>query len=161
MDIIIIILGIAIIITGFIGCFIPVLPGPFIAWTSLPMLYLTSEDIEGPKMIWIIILTFLMLGVTLLDYMLPIWGTKYTGGTRAGKIGSALGLIIGLFVGGAIGIILGPFFGALIGELIAGADGNKALKSAVGAFVGFVLGTVTKLVVVALIGLQFIYCIWF
>ena len=159
MDIIIIILGIVIIITGFIGCFIPVLPGPFIAWTSLPILYLTSEDIRDPQMI--IILTLLMIGVTLLDYMLPIWGTKYTGGTRAGKIGSALGLIIGLFVGGVVGIILGPFFGAFIGELIAGADASKALKSAVGAFVGFVLGTVTKLVVVALIGLQFIYCcIW-
>ena len=71
MDIIIIILGIVIIITGFIGCFIPVL---FIAWTSLPMLYLTSEDIRDPQMI--IILTLLMIGVTLLDYMLPIWGIK-------------------------------------------------------------------------------------
>ena len=155
-DIIIVTLGAALLFIGFIGCFVPVLPGPFIAWTSLPLLYLTSDGFAEISGAWLIVLTVLMIAVTILDYMLPIWGTKLSGGTRAGKIGSAVGLIVGLIFGGPIGIILGPFLGAFFGELIAGADGNMALKSGFGAFVGFLLGTVTKMAVVFLIGFQYV-----
>ena len=155
IDWIITLLGLAIIVVGFIGCFIPVLPGPPIAWIALPLLYLTSEGFADINTTWFLILTLLTIVVTVIDYLLPMWGTKYSGGTKAGTWGSTIGLIIGLFFP-PIGIIVGPFLGALIGELMAGQDQKTALKSGIGAFVGFLLGTVAKMVVVFLIGYQFL-----
>ncbi|MGC6415201.1 MAG: DUF456 domain-containing protein [Bacteroidia bacterium] len=155
IDWIITLLGLAIIVVGFIGCFIPVLPGPPIAWIALPLMYLTSEGFADINTTWFLILTLLTIVVTVIDYLLPMWGTKYSGGTKAGTWGSTIGLIIGLFFP-PIGIIVGPFLGALIGELMAGQDQKTALKSGIGAFVGFLLGTVAKMVVVFLIGYQFL-----
>jgi uncharacterized protein YqgC (DUF456 family) len=157
IDWIITLLGLAIIVVGFVGCFIPVLPGPPIAWIALPLMYLTSEGFADINTSWFLILTLLTIVVTVIDYLLPMWGTKYSGGTKAGTWGSTIGLIIGLFFP-PIGIIVGPFLGALIGELMAGQDQKTALKSGIGAFVGFLLGTVAKMVVVFLIGYQFL--IW-
>lgn len=155
IDWIITLLGLAIIVVGFVGCFIPVLPGPPIAWIALPLLYLTSEGFADINTTWFLILTLLTIVVTVVDYLLPMWGTKYSGGTKAGTWGSTIGLIIGLFFP-PIGIIVGPFLGALIGELMAGQDQKTALKSGIGAFIGFLLGTVAKMMVVFLIGYQFL-----
>lgn len=155
IDWIITLLGLAIIVVGFVGCFIPVLPGPPIAWIALPLLYLTSEGFADINTTWFLILTLLTIVVTVVDYLLPMWGTKYSGGTKAGTWGSTIGLIIGLFFP-PIGIIVGPFLGALVGELMAGQDQKTALKSGIGAFIGFLLGTVAKMVVVFLIGYQFL-----
>ena len=48
----------------------------------------------------------------------------------------------------AIGVTYGPgLVGALLGELSANKNMNDALKAAFGAFVGFIIGTVSKLVV--------------
>lgn len=155
LDWIITLVGIAIIVIGFVGCFIPVLPGPPIAWLALPLMYLTSEGFADINTTWFFVLTLLTIIVTVVDYLLPMWGTKYSGGTKAGTWGSTIGLIIGLFFP-PIGIIVGPFLGALVGELMAGQDQKTALKSGLGALIGFLLGTVAKMVVVVLIGYEFL-----
>ncbi len=157
LDWIISLTGMAIIVVGFVGCFIPILPGPPIAWLALPLMYLTSDGFADINTTWFFILTLLTIVVTVVDYLLPMWGTKYSGGTKSGTWGSTIGLIIGLFFP-PIGIIIGPFLGALVGELMAGQDQKTALKSGLGALIGFLLGTVAKMVVVVLIAYQFI--IW-
>jgi hypothetical protein len=85
------------------------------------------------------------------DYVVPIWGTKSLGGTKAGVRGSTIGLFFGLFITfffpiGFIAILLGPFIGAYIGEKSAGTEDHLAWKSALGSFVGFLLGTGIKLI---------------
>lgn len=97
--------------------------------------------------------------VTVIDYILPIWGTKKFGGTKAGVRGSTLGLIVALFFSptlGPIGFIVAPFLGALLAEIIAGQSKKIALKSAVGSFIGFVSGTLLKLIVSGWITVAFI-----
>jgi uncharacterized protein YqgC (DUF456 family) len=60
---------------------------------------------------------------------------------------------VGLFFG-VVGLLLGPFVGALIGELFAGGTLQRATNVGVGAWIGFLVGTVLKLgVCFAMLGL--------
>jgi len=130
---------------GIIGSFIPVLPGPLTSWVGLLILHLTNTI----PMNWtFLIITFIIaLGIWLLDYIIPAMGTKRFGGSRAGIIGTSIGLIIGLIAPIPGGIIIGPFLGALIGELINKSEFNKAVKAAVGSFLGFLASTFVKFIV--------------
>ncbi len=73
-------------------------------------------------------------------------GNRRFGGSRWGTVGSALGVVAGLFFA-PWGIILGPFLGAVIGELLSGTAAQLALKAGFGSFIGFLVGTVAKLIV--------------
>ena len=143
MDIILVILGAILIIAGIIGCFLPILPGPPLSWLGIMLLSFTENSSITSTFIiaWFIVAII----ATVLDYLIPMWGTKKFGGTKMGVRGSMAGLILGLFFP-PIGIIIGPFIGALIAEFIHDSnDINKAFKSALGSFLGFLLGTGLKL----------------
>jgi uncharacterized protein YqgC (DUF456 family) len=90
---------------------------------------------------------FLSVVLLILDYYLPIWTTKKFGGSKAGQWGATIGVLLGLFAG-PWGIILGPLVGAYVGELVAGRNNQDAWKSAKGAFLGFLLGTGLKIMLV-------------
>lgn len=148
METILIIIAVLFLLIGIIGCFLPILPGPPIALISLFLIKLTSISNEI-TWAWICVFVALTIIVTVLDYIVPAYGTKKFGGTSYGIWGAALGMIAGLFFL-PFGIIAGPFLGALIGEIIRGTSYKQSIKSAFGTFVGFMLG----------IGLKFILCIW-
>jgi uncharacterized protein YqgC (DUF456 family) len=144
MDIALAILAALLILVGLAGSILPVLPGPPLCWVGLLVLHFSAY--AEFSVTFLSVMFGLMVVITVLDYFIPIWGTKRFGGTKAGVRGSIVGLVVGLFFG-PLGIILGPFLGALVGELIVNqSDMNKALKSAAGSFVGFLLGTGIKLV---------------
>ncbi|MEI6865844.1 DUF456 domain-containing protein [Flavicella sp.] len=158
MDILLTILGLFFILLGIIGAILPVLPGPPISWIGLLCLYATNAVPNDPKFLWITLGIALL--VTLLDYIIPIIGTKKFGGTKKGIWGSILGLMVGLFFG-PIGIIIGPFIGALIGELIENPrNTKKALKAATGSFICFIFSTGLKLVVGGFFFYYFIKTFW-
>jgi len=157
MEVLLIILGLILIIVGIIGCIIPGLPGPPIAYVSFILL----EFAEESPFSWTFMLAWLLIVVlvTLLDFYVPAWGTKKFGGSKYGSWGSIVGLIIGLFFS-PIGIILGPFLGAFAGELIGGKSNNQALRAGFGAFIGFLTGTLMKLAVSITIGVYFVIESW-
>lgn len=144
MDLFWIILGSILLIVGIVGCVLPVIPGPPISYISLLILQLKKEPPFSSK--FLVIWALITIAVTVLDYIVPAYGTKKFGGTKKGIMGSIIGLIIGVFFFPPVGIIVGPFLGAFVGELIAGKDSNVAFKSAFGSFLGFVGGTLLKLV---------------
>jgi len=153
MDILLIIPGILLILIGLVGCIVPIIPGPPISYAGLILLHLTSAVQFEQKflMIW----AGLVIAVTAVDYLTPIWGTKKFGGTRRGTWGATIGLILGLLFFPPLGIILGPFVGAVVGELTHSEDMNKALRSGFGSLLGFLLGTGLKFVVSGFITYHF------
>ena len=154
IDWILLIFAILLIIVGIIGCVIPVIPGPPISFGGILLLHYTKFGDFTFE--FLVLMGFLAFAVTILDYIVPVWGTKKLGGSRYGIWGAAIGLVIGIFFFPPIGIIIGPFAGALFGELIRENDLNKALKAALGSLVGFILGIGMKLFVSFLITFYFI-----
>lgn len=146
MDIALVIAAVILLVAGFLGTFLPVIPGPPLAWLGLLAANFSSYSHIG---IWPLIITGIVAAaVTILDNVFPAIFTKRSGGSKAATIGSTIGLIAGIFVG-PLGIIAGPFIGAFIGELIyTNGQAEKSLKSAWGAFLGFLFGTGLKMITV-------------
>ncbi len=143
-DVFLAILGAICLLIGTVGCVLPVLPGVILAWCGLLSAHF-SHYCDIPTML-LVITGVATVGISVLDNLIPIYLTKKTGGSKAGAWGATIGLIAGIFVG-PWGIVLGPFAGALAGELIHDHKNmGRALKSAGGAFLGFLLGTGLKLV---------------
>ena len=144
MDYVLIGFGIIFLITGILGCVLPVIPGPPLNYIGLLLLHFTTKYQFSSK--FLIVWAIITIVVYALDYVIPVWGTKKFGGSKRGVWGSVIGLVVGLFFFPPFGIIAGPFLGAVIGELSAGKDSGAALKSGFGSFLGFLLGTLLKLI---------------
>lgn len=150
IDLLLLILALIILIVGIIGCVLPVVPGPPLSFVGMLLVHYTRYAFFDTSTL--ILFGLVAIFVQILDYVVPVWGTKKFGGSKYGSWGSIIGLIVGLFFVPAIGpfgiitILAGPFFGALIGEKMGGADSTKALKAAFGSFIGFLTGTFLKMV---------------
>jgi hypothetical protein len=143
-DYILLILGMMLMLFGIIGCLVPVLPGPPLSFLGLILLHATRfGQFTTPLLI---IMAFLTVVVTVLDYFVPAWGTRKFGGSKYGTRGATIGLIIGLFLGPA-GIIIGPLAGAIVGELIFKDNIRYALRAGFGSLLGFLTGIGLKLAV--------------
>lgn len=149
MDIFWLIVAIVLMIVGIAGSLLPVLPGPPLSYAALWVMQLRSEPPFSTKLLLIFLGVTII--VTLLDYWIPVYGTKRFGGTRYGVWGCTIGLIAGLFFP-PWGIVLGPFAGALVGELAGNANANHAFRAAMGSFLGFLFGTLLKLVSCLIMG---------
>ena len=147
LSLILAILAGVLLFVGFIGTFVPVLPGAPLAWGGLLAAFF-SEYCEISITGLIISGVFAVL-VSILDNILPVAMTKKFGGSKAAVTGSTIGLIVGFFMGPAA-LILCPFIGALIGELIHNRGKSVAgdFKAAMGAFIGFLTGTGLKMICV-------------
>lgn len=155
MDIVLIILWGICCLIAIIGSLLPILPGPLLAYVAFVLLQLTSKD--PFSWTFFIVRALIIIFLTILDYVVPSRGTKKFGWSKWGVRGSNIGLIAGVIVlpilgitlwpFGLIGLIGGPFVGAYVGERYAGKHHLQALRSARGSCIGFLTGSLLKLVV--------------
>lgn len=140
-------------LVGITGIIIPVLPGTPVIWLGM-LLYglLTGFSTLAP--IFFILQALLAVVAMAVDYAATAWGSRRFGGSKASLWGGVAGLLVGLFFF-PYGLLLGPFLGAFFAELIFTRQGAQALRSGVGALVGFWGGLPLKL----LLGLVMI--VWF
>lgn len=157
MDIVLLVLAFFMMLIGLIGCIVPGLPGTPIAYVGLWI----AQATEKINFSWqfLLIWGIVVVIISVLDYVVPAWGTKHYGGTKWGVWGSTIGVFVGLFFG-AMGVIFGPLVGAVIGELISGKQLNDALKAGWGSFVGILFGTILKLIACGLMTVALIQAIW-
>jgi uncharacterized protein YqgC (DUF456 family) len=158
MEILLIVIASVLMILGIVGSFLPILPGPITSWFGFLLLcYSTLVEVSNKFLVITLIIAIIIWA---LDYVIPAMGTKKFGGSRAGMIGTTIGLLVGLFSPIPGGIIIGPFLGALFGEMLNKADSKTALKAAFGSFLGFLTSTFIKfLVAVIYLGL-FVSILW-
>lgn len=145
LDIILIIIAGLCILAGIVGSIVPALPGPPLSYVGILLVHFTSLAEYSTTFLvgWAIVI----IAIQILDYFVPIWGTKKFGGSKYGAWGSTIGIVAGMFFFPPFGIIIFPFVGAVIGELLNNKDFASAIKAGFGAFLGFVAGTFMKLAV--------------
>ncbi len=91
-----VILGVICLLVGLAGCFLPVLPGPPVAYVALWLLHFTgyAEFTVMELVVW----GLLVVLAQAMDYVTPMLGTKYSGGSKWGNWGCAVGTVAGMFV---------------------------------------------------------------
>lgn len=145
IDILAVILG----IIGLLGCLLPVLPGPPCSFLGMFLLYMWGspqvlEDISSRLLVIMLIVTVV---VTALDYVVPGYFTKVTGGSKSASRAATAGMLVGTVLFPPWGMIAGAFLGALAAEtIIEGRHLRNSLKPALGSFLGFLVGTGLKLI---------------
>jgi uncharacterized protein YqgC (DUF456 family) len=155
MEVTALIVGSLLLLVAMLGCFVPVLPGPMLAYAAILLRQFFSGTEHTYSTAALVALGAAMAIVFLLDYVIPGWTTRRAGGSKYGSRGALVGMLLGIFLT-PIGMLLGMFLGALVGELMHD-DSNlsRALRIAAYSFVGFLLSS----------GLKFIYCVvaawWF
>lgn len=144
-------LGSVLLCLGFFGSLVPVIPGPLLAFGSLGVLAAFGYSPAWEQ--WCLAV-LLLVGVTVLDSLLPSLCAKKFKSSGWGVFGCFVGTLVGLFFL-PFGLILGPFLGCVGGELVAGKKLGDSLRGGVGALLGYVLCLALKLVAVGL------YAAWF
>ncbi len=155
LDILIVCGAIILAIIGLIGCIIPIIPGPPLSYIGLVLMYFFhntpvphgGDEISSRFMlVWLAITVV----VTIVDYIVPVFFTRLTGGSKEAVRWSIAGTIAGMIFFPPLGIIFGAFIGALLAELIVhNKDLGASMLSALGSFLGFIFGTGLKLVTCA------------
>ena len=142
-------------IIGIAGSILPGLPGTPFSWIGMLILYIWGNGVNaagspmslGTLIAWGIVVAV----VSVVDYVVPMYLTRATGGSKYAEKGALIGLVAGMFLT-PIGMIAGSFLGAFIAELsFAKKDAASALKAAFGSFLGFMLGTGIKTIAACLI----------
>lgn len=143
METILIIIGAALILLGLIGVFIPMLPGLPFSYAGILILQFVHQPFSPLfLLVWAVLVIIISF---VLDTVIPAWSTSKFGGTAYGVTGSLIGLVVGIFFP-PLGFIFGPLIGAFIGELLGGHKADKAMRSAFGAFIGFMGVTGIKII---------------
>ncbi|HET9032259.1 MAG TPA: DUF456 domain-containing protein [Dokdonella sp.] len=141
-QIILYVLAVLLIVIGTIGTILPALPGVPIVYLGM-ILAAWAGDFNHIGWPTLTILGLLTALAVIVDLLASVFGAKRVGASGWALFGAAAGTVIGLFFG-IIGLILGPFVGALIGELIAGSTLKRSTHVGVGAWLGFIFGTLAR-----------------
>jgi len=149
-----VIFGAILILVGFVGCIIPALPGPPLAFIALLILKLTEPSIFTAKFMFII--GAMTVAVYFLDYILPIMGAKMYKATKQGIWFSIIGMLIGMFFFPPFGMILGLLLGAILGELISGKAKAEAVKIGFVSFIFSLLSIFIKILATGVMAFYFI-----
>lgn len=144
MDVLIYVFSFLLLVGGIAGCVLPILPGAPLGYAGLLLLHFTGRaDFSTTQLVtWLIIVVILQV----VDFITPLLGSKYTGGSEFGNRGCVAGTLIGMFFL-PWGIIVGPFFGAVAGEMLGGSDLSHAIRAGIGSLIGFLVGTLLKVIV--------------
>jgi uncharacterized protein YqgC (DUF456 family) len=133
-------------IVGFLGTFLPVLPGAILIYGGM-LLYGYLTKFTALTIHFFIIEGLALLVVFAVDFLAAAVGTKRYGGSRAASFGAAVGTLAGIFFFPPLGIIVGPFVGAALAELIKGKEIDQALRVGFGTIIGLLGGTILKIVI--------------
>jgi uncharacterized protein YqgC (DUF456 family) len=148
----------AIVVVGFAGIFLPLLPGVPLVFAGL-WLAAWIGDFEKVGIATLVILALLAVVAWIVDYVAAAVGVRRVGASRQAIAGATIGALLGVF-GGLAGLIAGPVIGAMLGEWHARRDTAQATRAGLAAGAGFLVAIVGKLAIASLMVTAFAIA-WF
>jgi uncharacterized protein YqgC (DUF456 family) len=144
--------AIALVVVGIAGAILPAVPGAPLVFAGL-WLAAWIDDFNEVGWLPLTVAGVLMVLTFVVDFAATAMGAKRVGASSLAVAGAAIGTVVGIF-GGLFGIVLGPFIGAVIGELASGKSVLRAGHVGIATWIGFIVGTLVRLVLVfAMVGL--------
>lgn len=103
-----IILWILMLILWFLWDFLPILPWPFLSFVALVMLEISDHDAFST---WFLIVMWILCAlITVVDYIVPVIGTKKMWWTKRWTRWSTIGLIVWVIILPLLWIVIWPFW---------------------------------------------------
>ena len=144
-------LAIALVASGIAGSIVPMLPGAPLVFAGL-IVAAWIDDFREVGWIALSIIGTLLVLTFVVDLAAAALGAKRIGASARAVTGAAVGTVIGIF-GGWIGILFGPLIGAVLGELSATSSVLRASRVGIATWLGFIAGTLARVVLVfAMVG---------
>lgn len=141
-----------ILLAGSVATFLPMAPGPLIAWLGLLLCHGLWPD--GPVGTATLIFGLALVAVAKgFDFLAGLWGARRFGASWAGAWGALAGglffSLVGFFTGFGVvlGALFGPALGAFLAEWFFGKTWREALRAGWGTFFGFVCALLFNLFV--------------
>lgn len=154
-------LALAIMGVGTLGCLLPGLPGAPLALAAVVAhkLYFGDASVRW----WVLVLLAALTGLAFaLDYLATIIGAKKMGASRWGMFGALAGLCVGVVagffvgvIGSLAGLVIGPLLGATFLEAVTGRPTTEAWRAGLGATLGLLAGALGKAVITLVMALIF------
>jgi len=134
---------VGLIVLGFLGTFLPFLPGTTFIFAG-QLVHYFSMGMEDSRLTWqgLAIIAVIYAGSLLLDWFSGAMGARWFGSSKWGVIGALLGGVVGIFFS-LPGLIIGPIVGVFLFEtLFAKKQIKEASNSTVGTVVGGIAGLI-------------------
>ncbi|MFA6511848.1 MAG: DUF456 domain-containing protein [Patescibacteria group bacterium] len=142
-----------IVTAGFVGIFFPLVPNIPLIWLGI-LLYAAISGFEEVTNEFILFISFLALITIFLDFISARWGVRKFTASGNAVIGAVLGGVIGSLFGQLWAFFMGPLLGAVLFQLFTGHDTIWSIRGDRFHIIGFMGGSVMKLVIaITMIGM--------
>jgi uncharacterized protein YqgC (DUF456 family) len=143
------VLGFAVLIVGVVGVVVPLLPGAVLLVAGVALIGWADGFVHVG---WgtIVAASCLAALIWSVDLVAGALGARVAKASKWAVVGASVGFLVGIFFG-LPGILLGPALGAVAFEYARNPDMRAALRAGTGAFLGFLLGSVVKLVLATVV----------
>lgn len=137
-------LAVMLLLVGLAGAIVPAVPGIPLIFGGI---WLTAavDHYQHLGAAWLMSIAVIGTIGLAADLLAGALGAKRVGASQQAVWGAFAGTVVGLMFG-LPGLLLGPFIGAVLGELAAGRSALRSARVGVGAWLGFIFGSLIKLV---------------
>ncbi|KKE79496.1 DUF456 domain-containing protein [Oceanobacillus caeni] len=141
-------------ILSFAGIIYPIIPSVLVIWVGFLLYQFIINPDELTIVFWIIMAVFTLF-LFLADILANSYFVKKYGGSKWGERGAVVAVIVGSFIIPPFGILIVPFITVFVIELLQQRPPNDAIKASIGSLLGFLGGSIAKVLI------QLIMIIWF
>jgi uncharacterized protein len=152
------IFAIILIVIGVAGTVLPALPGVALVIGGIALGAWLDDFTRVPW--WVVAICAVLAVIAwVTDFLATVMGAKKAGASKLAIVGAAVGTIVGIFMG-LIGVLFMPFVGAVLGQYISEKDSKRAAKVGFATWLGLLIGTIVKLVLVFMMVGIFLVALW-